>query len=108
MGRIEVLAINLWKEFSQIRDAGREDCVCSGQDHPEFLPQGKGQSGGTESLSKKDRFLRGRHIAYMIYYYFRVTGAHDAVLDYADLFSITLATTKFRTSIRDGMKFYYI
>ena len=26
----------------------------------------------------------------MIYDYFRVTGAHDAVLDYADLFSITL------------------
>ena len=26
----------------------------------------------------------------MIYEYFRVTGAHDNVLDYADLFSITL------------------
>ena len=26
----------------------------------------------------------------MIYNYFRVTGAHDAVLDYADLFSVTL------------------
>ena len=26
----------------------------------------------------------------MIYDYFRVTGAHDNVLDYADLFSITL------------------
>ena len=26
----------------------------------------------------------------MIYDYFRVTGAHDAVLDYADLFTITL------------------
>ena len=26
----------------------------------------------------------------MIYYYFRVTCAHDTVLDYADLFSITL------------------
>ena len=26
----------------------------------------------------------------MIYDYFRVTGAHDAVLDYADLFSVTL------------------
>ena len=26
----------------------------------------------------------------MIYDYFRVTGAHDTVLDYADLFSITL------------------
>ena len=26
----------------------------------------------------------------MIYDYFRVTGAHDTVLDYADLFSVTL------------------
>ena len=36
---------------------------------------------------KEDRFLRGRQIAFMIYDYFRVTGAH---LDYTDLFSITL------------------
>ena len=39
---------------------------------------------------KEDRFLRGRQIASMIYDYFRVTGAHDTVLDYADLFSVTL------------------
>ena len=39
---------------------------------------------------KEDRFLRGRQIGYMIYDYFRATGAHDTVLDYADLFSITL------------------
>ena len=39
---------------------------------------------------KEDRFLRGRQIAYMIYDYFRVAGAHDTVLDYADLFTITL------------------
>ena len=38
---------------------------------------------------KEDRFLRGRQIAFMIYDYFRVTGAHDTVLDYADLFSVT-------------------
>ena len=37
----------------------------------------------------QDRFLRGRQIACMIYEYFRVTGAHDIVLDYDDLFSIT-------------------
>ena len=37
-----------------------------------------------------DRFLRRRHIALMICDYFRVTGALDTVLDYADLFSITL------------------
>ena len=39
---------------------------------------------------KEDRFLRGRQIAYMIYDYFRVTGAHDTVLDCVVLFTTTL------------------
>ena len=52
-----------------------------------------------QKAQKQDRFLRGRQIACMIYDNFRVTGAHDAVLDYADLLSITLR-------IRDGMKLY--
>ena len=43
-----------------------------------------------QKAQRGDRFLRGRQIAFMIYDYFRVTGAHDTVLDYADLFSITL------------------
>ena len=37
-----------------------------------------------------DRLLRGRQIAFMIYEYIRVTGAHEPVLDYSDLFRITL------------------
>ena len=41
-----------------------------------------------EQAQEEDRFLRGRQIAYMIYDYFRVTGAHDTVLSYADLFSV--------------------
>ena len=43
-----------------------------------------------QKAQKEDRFLRGRQIAFMIYDYFRVTGAHDAALDYADLFPVTL------------------
>ena len=43
-----------------------------------------------QKAQKKDWFLRGRQIAFMIYDYFRVTGAHDTVLDFADLSSITL------------------
>ena len=39
---------------------------------------------------KEDQFFRGRQNANMIYDYFRATGAHDTVLDYADLFTITL------------------
>ena len=32
-----------------------------------------------QTAQKEDRFFRGRQIAYMIYDYFRVTGAHDTV-----------------------------
>ena len=39
---------------------------------------------------KQDRFLRGRQIAYLIYDYFRVTGSHDSVENYTDLFTISL------------------
>ena len=49
----------------------------------------KGQCGGTESSKEEDRFLRGRRIAYLIYEYFRVTGANDSVENYADLFTIS-------------------
>ena len=38
---------------------------------------------------EEDRLLRGTQSAYMINDYFRLAGAHDTVLDYADLFSIT-------------------
>ena len=43
-----------------------------------------------QKAQKEDRFLRVRQIAHTIYDYFRVTGARTTVLDYADLFSITL------------------
>ena len=39
---------------------------------------------------KEDRFLRGRQIAYLIYEYFRVTGANDSVENYAGLCTIVL------------------
>ena len=43
-----------------------------------------------QKAQKEDRFLRRRQIACMIYGYLRVAGAHDTVLDYTDLFTITL------------------
>ena len=43
-----------------------------------------------QKAQKEDRFLRGRQIAYLIYEYFRVTGANDSVEKYADLFTIVL------------------
>ena len=43
-----------------------------------------------QKAQTEDRFLRGRQIAYVIYEYFRVTGANDSVENYADLFTIVL------------------
>ena len=48
---------------------------------------------------KEDRSLRGRQIAYLIYDQFRVTGTHDSVENYTDLFDskwdgILLSMTK--------------
>ena len=41
-----------------------------------------------QKAQKEDRFLRGRQIAFMICDYFRVTGAQDTVVDYADFFYV--------------------
>ena len=49
------------------------------------------------SYFKKKVSLRGRQIAYMIYDYFRVAGAHDTVLDYADLFTVNDDVQEFDT-----------
>ena len=43
-----------------------------------------------QEAQKQDRFLRGRQIAYLIYDYFRVTGIHDSVENFSDLFTISL------------------
>ena len=43
-----------------------------------------------QKTQKEYWFLRGRQIAYMFYDNFTVTGAHDTVLDYADLFTVIL------------------
>ena len=39
---------------------------------------------------KQDRFLRSRQMPYLIYDQFRVTGTHDSVENYTDLFTIVL------------------
>ena len=51
---------------------------------------------------KEDRFPRGRQIAFMICDHFTIAGSHDAVLDFADLFSLTLR------SVRVGMNIIYL
>ena len=58
---------------------------------PEFYSHFKKKASLEEQKAQKEnRFLRGRQISYMIYDYFWVVGAHDTVLDYADLFTITV------------------
>ena len=51
LDELKSLTISFWKRFSKQRDVGREGCLGSEQDHPEFPVQ------------KEDRFLRGRQIA---------------------------------------------
>ena len=43
-----------------------------------------------QKAQKEDRFLRGRQNGYLIYEYFRVTGANVSVENYADLFTMAL------------------
>ena len=95
----EVEMVDFWRNWSlrdafregifRIWDAGREDFFCSEQDHAEFQFQ--------EEWWPVDRFI--------IYDYFRVTGAQDTVLDIADLFSDTLRDENAQDSIQDGKKF---
>ena len=44
----------------------------------------------------------------MINDYFRATDALDTLLDYADLFSVTLHDDNIPEFDKDGMKFYYL
>ena len=47
-------------------------------------------TGSSEHHWVTRKRLRGRQIAYLIYDYFWVTGIHDSVENYADLFTISL------------------
>ena len=60
-----------------------------------------------QKAQKEDRFLRRTQMAFLIYDYFRVAGAHDTVLDMQIYFLSVIETMTFRNAMRDGMKFYY-
>ena len=60
-----------------------------------------------QKAQKEDRFLRGRQIAYLIYDYFRVTGANDSVDKMPTYLQLFFEMTLFRNSIPTGTKFYY-
>ena len=52
-----------------------------------------------QKAQKQDRFLRGRQIAYLIYKYFRVTGANDSVENMPTYSLLVCEMMKFRNSI---------
>ena len=56
---------------------------------------------------KEDRFLRGRQIAYLIYEYFRVTGAKDSVENCADLYIVVLRNVDVQDFDSKWTKFCY-
>ena len=58
-----------------------------------------------QKAQKQDRFLHGRQLSYLIYDYFRVTGAHDSV---EPTYSLSVHDMMiFRNSIQSGTEFYY-
>ena len=62
-----------------------------------------------QKAQKQDRFLRGRQIAYLIYDQFRVTGTHDSVENYTDLFTSSLRNDDIQEfdSKWDGIFIFY-
>ena len=77
------------KNFHNFWDVRCENCFFFEWDHPKFSLQEEGQSRGTESPERgpvSTRKTDHLHDLRLLW----VTGAHDTVLDYADLFSVTL------------------
>ena len=62
--------------------------IASEQDHPEVPVQEEGQSREAESPERGLVSKRKTDCLHDLRF-FRVIGAHDTVLDYADLFSVT-------------------
>ena len=68
----------------------REDCFSTEQKSSRIPSSRRRVSLEEQKAQKEDRFLRGRQIAYLIYEYFRVTGANDCGENYADLFTFVV------------------
>ena len=88
-GRIEIFVIYSWYCNAEFWSTWCEDCFSLNKiiHHSHFKRR---ISLEEQEAQKQDRFLRGRQIAYLIYDQFRVTGSHDSVENYTDLFTIVL------------------
>ena len=89
IGWTKILTIDGWQEFPNFKrlDAKIASALNKIIQNSHFK---KKVSLEEQKAQKEDRFLRGRHIAFMINDCFRVNGAHGTVLDYADVFTLTL------------------
>ena len=83
-GWSQIFAFCQRNSWSRLRVTRRENCFSTEQNHPEYPLQKKKVSLEEMKAHKEDRFFRGRQIAYLIYEYFRVTGANDSVENNAD------------------------
>ena len=62
------------------------------------------QSHFRQRVQKHDRFLRGRQIAYIIYEYFRATGAYEAVQALSTLFAISLQNDGVESKRKESLR----
>ena len=82
----------LWiKEVEMIEsvDDLKTSCSITGTQTPDFDELDARIASALHRIIQ-NTLLRGRQIAYLIYEYFRVTGANDSVENYADLFTVVL------------------
>ena len=63
-GRCKVIALKRLYAFLEFRDVGREDCVCSEDDHPKNFISIKMFSMEEQKSQTEDRFFRGRQIVH--------------------------------------------
>ena len=88
-GWFDVFVINKRNSNAEFWSTRCEDCFSTEQNLPTSHFKRR-LSLEEHKAQRQDRFLRGRQIAYLIYEYFRVTGATDSVENNSDLFTIAL------------------
>ena len=89
-GWIKILAISCWQEFPEFWTAGTRELLLH-RTRSYRIPTSRRRSvWRNRKLSKRIGFFKEDRSLAWFTTAFRVTGAHDTVLDYVDLFSVTL------------------
>ena len=87
---MEVIAIRFWKEFSKFWDAGRRRLNMLWTRSSRIRNSRRGTVSRNRKPKKRSGFCEEDRSLTWSTPTFRVTGAHDTVLDYAGLFSVSL------------------